>query len=428
MKRLLVLTLLVTLLFGGGAVASKVYAGGETEGSRPVDLGNGSGTWQAMDSNTEHTLYGVWGVSGSNVFAVGASSTILRYSGYLWSPHDTPGTTGDIEDVCGNSSVDVFAVQYDSSLWGSGATLLKYITGSTWTQMTSFETDRALYGIWSSSSADIFVVGEKLTIYHYNSITDTLTLMNGGEETDPDLTGVWGTSPNDVFAVGDEGAILYYNGNQWTFMYSGTKVLLEGIWGTSHNDVFAVGDEGTILHYNGSTWSQVNIGESWLSGVWGSSSSDVFAVGQWGTILHYNGSTWSSMTSGTTAWLWDVWGSSGQDVFAVGSPEWDGQQSTILHYTYDPSTLYVSKYEGCGGNNPCYETIQDAIDAAAINAVIKIARGTYAGSMTLNKSLSLTLQGGWDTDFQSPAGTTLLRQAPKAPKGSLTLQRLTIRP
>ena len=92
--------------------------------------------------------------------------------------------------------------------------------------------------------------------------------------------------------------------------------------------------------------------------------------------------------------------------------------------------VFVNKNdEACGGNSPCYSTMQDAINAAATGTSIKIAQGTYIESITLNESKSLTLQGGWDAEFttQTP-NKTIITQAPKAPQGSLTLQMLSIKP
>ena len=57
---------------------------------------------------TGSTLHGVWGTSGTDVFAVGDAGTILHYNGTSWSSMSS-GTTEILWGVCGSSG-DVFAV------------------------------------------------------------------------------------------------------------------------------------------------------------------------------------------------------------------------------------------------------------------------------------------------------------------------------
>jgi hypothetical protein len=196
-------------------------------------------------------------------------------------------------------------------------------------------TTKNLYGVWGSSSSDVFAVGLNGTILHYNG-SNWSTMTSGTTE---GLNGIWGSSANNVFAVGGtaEGVILHYNGSAWTLMLSGSIAPMEGIWGSSASDVYAVGDAGTILHYNGSTWSAMTSGTSEdINAVWGTSHSNVFAVGAAGTILHYDGNTWSAMTSNTTAHLYGIWGSSPKDTWAVGTADaithYDGSVWSSTHY------------------------------------------------------------------------------------------------
>ncbi len=44
--------------------------------------------WTSMESGTTATLYGVWGSTGSAVFAVGTDGTILHYDGSIWTEMD----------------------------------------------------------------------------------------------------------------------------------------------------------------------------------------------------------------------------------------------------------------------------------------------------------------------------------------------------
>src|SRR5258705_12876346 len=129
-----------------------------------------------------------------------------------------------------------------------------------------------------------------------------LTACHGGDSTAPNtllvwssvpsgtteiLFGIWGTSTSDVWAVGNNGTILHYNGTSWSSVSSGTSEFLFGIWGTSTSDVWAVGDNGTILHYNGASWSSIGSATTdHLAGVWGAGASSVWAVGGYRTINH----------------------------------------------------------------------------------------------------------------------------------------------
>jgi PKD repeat protein len=282
--------------------------------------------WSNMSSGTGFNLRSIWGSSSSDVFAVGASGTILHYDGSAWSTMDS-GSICWLSGVWGSSSSDVFAV-------GSWGTLLHY-DGSSWSNMST-GTANDFFAVWGTSSTDVFTVGydrdsQLASILHYDggSWSETSSGITGQRQ---QLFSLWGSSSSDVFAGCD--GILHYDGSSWSTMTSIITNGLWGIWGSSSSDVFAVGNEafkgGTILHYDGSTWSAMTSGTTCsLWGIWGSSSSDVFAVGgcyQGGTILHYDGSSWSNMGPGTTAPLRGLWGSSPSDVFAVGAG------GTILHF------------------------------------------------------------------------------------------------
>ena len=70
------------------------------------------------------------------------------------------------------------------------------------------------------------------------------------------------------------------------------------------------------------------------------------------------------------------------------------------------TNIYVSKDGTCGGNTPCYTTIQTAIDSASSRSEIKILAETYAENLDLNSSNNYTLQGGWNSAFTSRTSTS----------------------
>ena len=278
--------------------------------SDPFNIG---ASWTGQTSGTENLLYGVWGSSASDVFAVGEAGAIVHDNGETWTAQLSP-TSDNLYAVWGSSPIDVFAVG------GRVGTILHY-DGATWTEQTKDGTD-SLFGVWGTSHSNVFAVGYQGTILHYDGTAWTRQTSGTGSW----LHGVWGSSGTDVFAVGLGGTILHYDGTQWSSMTSGTESPFQGVWGASGTDVFAVGDGGAISHYNGIAWTSQTTGvaEPQLS-VWGASGSDVFAVGNGGTILHYDGTGWTREASGTFFALWGVWGASAHDIFAVGF------RGTVLH-------------------------------------------------------------------------------------------------
>ena len=73
-------------------------------------------------------LFGVWGSSHNDVFAVGDAGVILHFDGVEWGFMDS-GTLTDFEDVWGSAPDDVFAV-------GVGG-MIRHFDGASWQTITS---------------------------------------------------------------------------------------------------------------------------------------------------------------------------------------------------------------------------------------------------------------------------------------------------
>ena len=304
--------------------------------------------WILMDSNTIEVLYGVWGSSSNDVFAVGNNGSILHYDGNQWRAMNS-GTSASLYGVWGTSSDNVFAV-------GEGGTILHY-NGSVWHSVDSGAHDQIqVNGIWGSSGSDIFIVGVDEEngdgiILHYNGSEwqemNRRALIYFGE--------IWGTEPNDIFVLGGyqnpmvlSSYILHYDGTEWRDVrYGGgyeTPEWLNGLWGSGSDDIFAVGygwDDtisdhvAIVLHYEGNEWRKIILEQTpeRLNKVWGSGPNDVFVAGENGIILHYDGETWIVMNNSSNNDLKSVWGSGPNDVFAVG------ENGTILHYAGSKYTI-----------------------------------------------------------------------------------------
>jgi len=89
------------------------------------------------------------------------------------------------------------------------------------------------------------------------------------------------------------------------------------------------------------------------------------------------------------------------------------------------SAVYVEPSGSCGGNSPCYASIQDAMNSAASGETIKISQDATAQALNLNTAKNIMLQGGWDPSFTARTSytniTSLIIQ-----KGSVVVESLIL--
>jgi hypothetical protein len=168
------------------------------------------------------------------------------------------------------------------------------------------------------------------------------------DENDGSVTSIWGTSLNDLYFVGRKGTIVHYNGSSWSKIESGTELDLYDIWGdmneqTGEYEILAVGakllesTDRVILSIKSNHAEKINDVDITqpLSTVWfktnrkyivagsgryskekisqakwsiklkeitnyytnrirGNELNDLFIVGAYGNVMHYNGISWKS--------------------------------------------------------------------------------------------------------------------------------------
>ena len=269
----------------------------------------------------------VWSVGALKVLSAALLSIGLLVAPAVaaeagWEAQNPRAATYVLSGVWGLASDDVFAV-------GSRGTILHY-DGTKWSQMQS-GTKNNLEGVWGTASDDVFTVGDGGTILHYDG--DKWSSMKGGK--DELFLSVGGTGPDDVYAVGQGsggtggvGIIFRYDGKTWTEVNT-TGFSCVDIWGTAEDGIFVIStNPRAFLHFDGEEWSNPSKipARNPAAGLWGFSGSDMFVVGDDGIAFHFSGEKWSRMTSGTKLYLDKVWGSASDDVFAVG------KGGKILHY------------------------------------------------------------------------------------------------
>ena len=262
---------------------------------------------------------------------------------------DTLGISGGIYDLWIVSDDNIWAVGQiiaedpDSSFDGSGEEWFNaaHWDGEKWNLIRILNT-ATLYSIWYFSESDIWVSsgfpkhwdGQQWTMYHFQD-------MGLGIEVSTEH--IWASSPNNVYFVGWKGSIVHYNGSNFTKMESGTTCKLEDVWGIDGNHIWAVGTESdnsrsVILFYNGKTWNTLhdtnNERKCWSNSVWTNSPYLLFLNGGSGRYLFDLMQEKLSKYESAGEWFgYDIYGTAYNDIFASTAG------SEMLHY--NGSTWYL---------------------------------------------------------------------------------------
>ncbi len=350
-----------------------------------------------MDSGVTADLYGVWGFSDDDVYAVGANGTALHYDGHTWSPLN-PLLKHNLNDIWGASPTDLYVV-------GDNATIMMYDGQGDWDTKRLKNNDVNLYGVWGYGDQRYVVgwgssKGDKDQVVHYNGYK-WLYLYPG---TQMHMSDVW-CGENGFIAPGWEDRLLEYTGYWYKWKMGGNRQLY-GIWGDSETSIFAVGENGACYLYDGKTWHGLQTGISnTLRAVGGGSPDDVYAVGEYGAIIHYDGDTWTEMDSGTEQTLYGVWGNTEGGVFAVGAnglilyyhpPTLTGLSQSQV-YQGDSADIIISGY----GLNDI--TSLDFGDGITVNSL----RHHGDREISVNISVATEAVTGWHDILAARGGRTL---------------------
>lgn len=75
-----------------------------------------------------------------------------------------------------------------------------------------------------------------------------------------------------------------------------------------------------------------------------------------------------------------------------------------------------------------YATIQDAYNAASDGDTIQSLASDFTETLTFNRSVSVTLQGGYDCDYTNNAGSSVIKGSLTISAGTLTVNNLVLEP
>ncbi|MDD5765991.1 MAG: hypothetical protein PHW79_07100 [Candidatus Marinimicrobia bacterium] len=265
---------------------------------------------------------------------------------------DTLGISGGIYDLWIVSENNIWAIgeiivdDPDSSYDGSGQERFNAARwdGEKWNLMR-MERGAPMESIWYFNENDIWAAGipihwdgEKWTYYH-------LWDMGVLDPDDGTVEHIWASSPDNIYFVGWKGSIVHYNGSTFTKMESGTTCQLEDVWGIDDNHIWAVGTEtnnsrSVILFYNGKVWKTMHDTDDerkcWSNSVWTDSPYLLFLNGGSGRYLFDLMQEKLSKYESAGEWFgYDIYGTANNDIFA------SGQGSEILHFNGSTWHLYT---------------------------------------------------------------------------------------
>ena len=163
------------------------------------------------------SIFRIWGSTNNNMYIVGSSGKIIKYSDDKWEMLET-GTTTIIPDVWGIEDQNNNTILYCpvSSFFYPGDKKILKITNEIVDSVT-WNKNKRLYSAWTNNENFLYVCGEGVYENMFG-VWKEINLITVGTNS------VRGNNINDVIVVGDYGFIAHNNGAHWKVLgYDYTK-------------------------------------------------------------------------------------------------------------------------------------------------------------------------------------------------------------
>ena len=277
-------------------------------------------TWR-FGEHSSSTLYDVAIINDSSIWAVGEIYLndslgqpdphpygLIHWDGFKWEVKriTAQNPSGGYSYI---TPTGIIAIS-TSEIWlASGGVFLfdgQNITSAFWLINYSgysggiFNNGETAQRIWGKSSTDLYAIGNKGAIAHYNG-SNWQRLESG---TDLDIYDIWGNKTNngdneilcvasDQFAGSGKKILRITNNIVDSISNTGLSNSLNAIWFVSSKKYYIGGDGLFSTEALGNNWERNNkLPAYYKTSVRGNNINDVFVAGAYGLLLHYNGKSW----------------------------------------------------------------------------------------------------------------------------------------
>lgn len=228
----------------GPSSSDQWIAGGTPDSGKLLRYDGTNATAVTLPADTP-LLNWSFGFGANDVYVVGNEGTVLHWDGAAFTVEET-NTDQNLWGVWGASADDVWAVGGNGRAEGQ-LTLLRRRNG-TWTSTTPPPLMRsnvfALFKVWGTSADNVYAVGQRGTVLHFDGTAWTEELVG----TSDDLIALWGTGPDRIAVVGgrNNGQIAVWDGSAWNHASLAPLPGLNGVWMRDPSVVHVAGVTGTL--------------------------------------------------------------------------------------------------------------------------------------------------------------------------------------
>lgn len=251
--------------------STDMFIVGADDGTGPVVLHWDGSAWERLETFTTGDLWWVWSDGGDVVFMSGEGGRMLQYSksARTFTEEVITNPAYKLFGIWGSSATDVFAVGGDIN--GANDGIVLHYDGTTWAEShivsdnpgqdgtpgTPDDSPRQAFKVWGSAADDVWVVGTGALVSHFDGAAWT-DLPQPVYQSSP-LTTVSGSGPSDIWAVGGFGnaIVAHFDGTAWADASPPPQDIVpffNGVSASAAYGVAACGGNGSIYYRQGTVW------------------------------------------------------------------------------------------------------------------------------------------------------------------------------